>query len=139
MMKLTFKLILLFVLLTSTLTLHADDEEKTYQGVQYACTGVGDAKDEPKWGLYAAKLMFTTAGRAYVSYVQVVIKDSGGQKVFEADCDSPWLVMNLKPGTYQVTATALKKYTKTVTMTVGAGGKQTELAIRFPEIKGGVD
>ena len=114
---------------------HADDEEKTYNGIKYACTGVGDAKDDPKWGTYAAKLMFTTAGRAYVSFVEVKIKDGSGQEVLEADCDSPWLVLNLKPGTYHVTAVALKKYTKTATLTV-APGKQSSLAIRFPEISG---
>lgn len=116
----------------------ADDEEKTYSGIQYACTGVGDAKDDPKWGLYAVKLMFTTAGRAYVAYVQVSIKDSSGKEVFVADCDAPWLVINLFPGTYKITATALKKYTKTASLTVPGGGKQAELAIRFPEISGGM-
>ena len=114
----------------------ADDEEKTYNGVQYACTGVGDAKDDPKWGNYAVKLMFTTAGRAYVSYIQVKIQDSSGKEIFQADCDSPWLVINLLPGSYKVSATAVKKYTKNVTLNVAGTGKQTELAIRFPEISG---
>jgi len=132
-------LIALFVLvlgLAWSKPLRADDEEKTTQGIQYACTGVGDAKDDPKWGNYAVKLMFTTAGRAYVSYVNVSIQDSSGKAVFTADCDSPWLVINLQPGTYKVTATAIKKYTKTVSLTVSGGGKQNELAIRFPEISG---
>ncbi len=114
----------------------ADDEEKTLNGIQYACTGVGDAKDDLKWGNYAVKLMFTTGGRAYVSYVQVKIQDASGKEVFAADCDAPWLVINLLPGTYQVTAIALKKYTKTATLRVLGGGKQLELAIRFPEISG---
>jgi hypothetical protein len=117
---------------------HADDEEKTQNGIKYACTGVGDAKDDPKWANYAAKLMFTTGGRAYVSYVQVKIKDASGKVVLVTDCDAPWLVMNLQPGTYSVTATALKKYIKTVSFTVG-GGKQSSLAIRFPEITEGME
>jgi len=140
-MKTSFKAILCVGLLSMTWLgwskiLKADDEEKTYQGIQYACTGVGDAKDDPKWGQYAAKLMFTTAGRAYVSYEKVQIQDASGKEIFVADCDAPWLVINLLPGTYKVTATAVKKYTKSASLKVGSDGKQVELAIRFPEISG---
>jgi len=131
----SFLLVLTLILMSSRLA-HADDEEKTYNGVQYACTGVGDAKDDPKWGNYAVKLMFTTGGRAYVSYVQVKITDGAGKDVLVADCDAPWLVVNLLPGTYKVSATAIKKYTKTASLTVTGGAKQVELAIRFPEISG---
>lgn len=133
-----FKIVLLLIAMTfmSSSFAHADDEEKTYNGVQYACTGVGDAKDDPKWGNYAVKLMFTTGGRAYVSYVQVKITDGAGKEVLVADCDAPWLVVNLLPGSYKVSATAIKKYTKTASLTVAGGAKQVELAIRFPEISG---
>jgi hypothetical protein len=124
------------ILMSSLKLVGADDEEKTYNGVQYACTGVGDAKDDPKWGNYAVKLMFTTGGRAYVSYVEVQIQDASGKEIFRADCDAPWLVVNLLPGKYQVTATAVKKYTRRAALNVSGGGKQTELAIRFSEITG---
>jgi hypothetical protein len=130
---------LILILMVAAAPIHADDEEKLYNGIQFACTGVGDAKDDPKWGGYATKLMFTTGGRAYVSYVQVKIQDASGKEVFQADCDAPWLVINLLPGSYKVTATALKKYTKTANLTVAGGGKQSELAIRFPEISGSMN
>lgn len=113
----------------------AQDQELTYKDLKFACTGVAESKEDPRWGKYSTKLMFTTGGRAYVSYIQLSIKDAQGTLVFETECDAPWIVVDLKPGKYSLTATAVKKYTKTATLTVGAG-KQTELAIRFPEISG---
>ena len=127
-----------FLLLTGFGTASADspqDQELTYQALKYACTGVAESKEDPRWGKYSLKLMFTTGGRAYVSFIQVQIKDGAGNLVFEADCDAPWIVVDLKPGKYAVTATAIKKYTKNVSVNV-TGGKQTELAIRYPEISG---
>src|SRR5262249_24839348 len=111
------------------------DQELTYKDIKFACTGVAESKEDPRWTKYPVKLMFTTAGRAYVTYVQVTIKDAQGAEVFTAECDSPWLVVDLKPGKYSITAVALHKYSKTASITAG-GGKQAELAIRFPEITG---
>lgn len=111
----------------------AADEEKTYQGISYACTGVGESKEDPKWSGYPLKLMFTAGTRAYVSEVKVTIKDSGGSTVLQVDCDSPWLLARLKPGSYSVNAQADGGGTKTASVTVPASG-QNSLAIRFPEI-----
>ena len=111
------------------------DQELNYQGLKYACTGVAESKEDPRWTQYPAKLMFTTGGRAYVSFVQVKIEDAQGKVVLEVECDSPWLVAELKPGSYTVKATAERKYPKSAKLTVG-GGKPVELAIRFPEISG---
>ena len=127
-----------FSLILSAASLQAQvtqDQELTYKDTKFACTGIAESKEDPRWGKYSTKLMFTTGGRAYVSYIQLSIKDAQGNTVFETDCDAPWIVVDLKPGKYSISATALKKYTKNATINVG-GGKQTELAIRFPEISG---
>jgi hypothetical protein len=78
--------------------------------------------------------MFAGAGRAYVAYEKVEIKDASGKLVFEAECDGPWLVVQLKPGKYQVTATALKKYTQSASIQVKESG-QTKYVFRFSEVK----
>jgi len=109
------------------------DEEKTYQGITYACTGVGESKEDPKWNSYPLKLMFTAGSRAYVSSVKVAIRDSAGQTVLQVDCDSPWLLARLKPGSYSVSAQADGGASKNASVTVPASG-QNSLAIRFPEI-----
>lgn len=114
---------------------HADDEELLYKDIKYACTGVAESKEDPRWAQYPLKLMFTTGGRAYISYVEVKIVDENQKLVFEANCDAPWLVVGLKPGTYQAKVVALKQYTREVSLGISAG-KQLALAVRFPEISG---
>lgn len=131
-----FFAVLLFPLwISSSFAQVTQDQELTYKDLKFACTGVAESKEDPRWGKYSTKLMFTTGGRAYVSYIQLSIKDAQGTLVFETECDAPWIVVDLKPGKYSLSATAIKKYTKTATLNVGSG-KQSELAIRFPEISG---
>ena len=112
---------------------YSADEEKTYQGISYACTGVGESKDDPKWSSYPLKLMFTAGTRAYVSEVDVTIRDSAGSTVLQVNCDAPWLLARLKPGTYSVNAKADGGSTKSASVSVPGSG-QNSLAIRFPEV-----
>lgn len=114
----------------------AFDEEKIYQGITYACTGVGDSKDDPKWKAYPLKLMFTSGSRAYVSEVAVTVKDASGKTVLQVSCDGPWLLAKLSPGSYSVSAQADGGGTRSVHVSVGSSG-QSSLAIRFPEIPEG--
>src|SRR4030095_11854886 len=106
-MKMEFWIGLLIVasLFVSSSSFSAD-EEKTYQGISYACTGVGESKEDPKWKAYPLKLMFTAGTRAYVSEVAITIQDAAGSTVLQATCDAPWLVARLKPGAYSVAAQA---------------------------------
>ncbi len=132
----TILMLLGLLLLSSTVLAQvAQDQELSYQGTHYACTGVGESKEDPRWANYSTKLMFTTGGRAYVSFVQVKVEDAQGKVVLEVDCDAPWVVAQLPPGSYSIKATAERKYPKSAKIQVG-GGKQAELAIRFPEISG---
>lgn len=136
-MKKVFIIMVLFFGMCGNLAwgFSAGDEEKDYQGIKYACTGVGESKEDPRWKDYPLKLMFTTGGHAYVSYVDVKVMDSNGKMVFTADCDAPWLLIKLPKGKYEVVATALKKYQKQATVNVSGTG-QTIRAIRFEEISG---
>jgi hypothetical protein len=130
--------LLLGLLIIFTLLLPAPgraDEEKTFNGIKYACTGVGESKEDPRWEGYPLKLMFTGRGTAYVTYLEVEIQDPTGKQVFKADCDSPWLLVNLNPGNYQVTAKAHKKFTQEAKVSI-QHGKQTSQVIRFPQISG---
>lgn len=133
-MRFLYLALLSLPLLSTTLFAQApQDQELSFQGIKYACTGVAESKEDPRWTQYPVKLMFTTGGRAYVSFVQVKIEDPQGKVVLEVECDSPWLMADLKPGSYTVKVTADKKYPKSAKLQV-AGGKQVEQAIRFPEI-----
>lgn len=118
------------------------DPELFYEGqnagekIKYACTGVGEARQDTRWEAYPLKLTFTASGTAYISDVATKIKDEKGTLVFEAKCTTPWLVVDLKPGSYQVEALVVDKYTQQAKFQVKAG-VQTSQVIRFPEIKSG--
>jgi len=133
------KRLLFFTFLTASLLIlpsgrsYSDDVEKIYQGVPYACSGVGNSQDDPRWKTYPLKLMFTAAGKAYVANVGVSILDSRGNEVLRVTCDAPWLLARLGPGTYTVSAQAYGSTIKRTKVSVPASG-QNELAIRFPEI-----
>lgn len=111
------------------------DEDLYYEKTRYACTGVGESKEDPRWAAYPVKLMFTTGGTAYVAHVDVEIKNSAGKTLLQASCNAPWLVVDLPPGNYQMTATAVKKYLRTTRLKVEAG-KKTAAVVRFAEISG---
>jgi hypothetical protein len=132
-MKSFFLLLFIGIFLSFIPSLRAADEELTYQGIQYACTGVGESKEDPKWKTYPLKLMFTAGTKAYVADVSVTIQDSSGKIVLKVNCDSPWLLARLKSGNYSVTAQASGAGSKTVQVSVPSSG-QKEMVIRFSEI-----
>jgi hypothetical protein len=112
----------------------AADEEKTYQGVRYVCTGVGQERDDPRWSAFPAKVMLTTQSGAYVADGQITIEDAAGKRVLETTCDAPWLLAQLAPGRYQVTA-KVDRYIQKGTLIVPAKG-QAAVTLRFWEIAG---
>ncbi len=133
----TIKTFYIFLgLLFFPLSLKAADQEQQYKGVSFVCTGVGESKEDPKWKVYPLKLMFTGSGRAYVSEVKAEIKDASGQTVLKTECDGPWLLVKLKPGKYQIQASADGGGTKTSSVTVPEVG-QNELVMRFSSIPQG--
>lgn len=132
MKKVLFFLSLLLIVGNSYL--FADDAELTYENTQYACTGIAESKEDPRWKNYPLKLVFTGAGRAYVAEVSVILKNSSGEVTLQTTCDAPWLVVRTKPGKYSVTATAEGGGTKRTTVTIPSSG-QLERVISFPNIR----
>lgn len=114
-------------------TATADDEVMQQNGISYACTGVGEAKDDPRWSGFALKLAYAVQpDGALLSGVTARIRDGAGRLVLDVHCeDSPWLMAQLPPGRYSVTAIALGKYTQQARFGIG-GGRQSYVVIRFP-------
>ena len=112
----------------------AQDAEKSFQGIKYACTGIAESKEDPRWAAYPLKLIFAAADGDYASDVRVEIDNDAGNRVFEAYCEfEPWLMVDLAPGKYKVTATAKNGQSKSVTLSV-TGEKQAWRAFRFDKI-----
>jgi hypothetical protein len=121
--------------LSLSLPAAAADEEKVFNGIVYACAGVGlGSQDDPRWPGYPAKLVFAGGDGAYLSNVAVTIETGEGETLFEMVCDGPWLLVDLPPGKYRVAAVARNAYREEFTLTVG-GDKQVEHVVRFAELR----
>lgn len=108
------------------------DEVLTYDGVQYACTGIAEARSDPRWDRYPLKLVFAGSSGNYLAGVRVKVEDASGNVALRADCDAPWLVADLPAGRYDVTATAPGGFTETASVQV-TRGKQVETTLHYPE------
>jgi hypothetical protein len=114
-------------------TASADDEVMQQNGISYACTGIGESKDDPRWEGFALKLAYAVQpDGALLSGVSARIHDAAGHLVLDVHCeDSPWLMAQLPPGHYSVTAVALGKYVKQARFAI-SGTRQRYVVIRFP-------
>ena len=102
-------------------------------GVRYACTGIAESAQDPRWKSFPLKLVFATEPvGALLSGVRARIQAPGGGQVLAAHCpDSPWLMAGLAPGRYRVTASIEGRFVRSVSITIRAG-KQSYVVIRFP-------
>jgi hypothetical protein len=80
------------------------DQPVTIGGVETVCTGVGSAKDNPAWSAYPVKLVFANPAGENLAEVNLSVTQAGKPMV-ETQCDAPWVLMKLPPGTYDVAAT----------------------------------
>ena len=99
------------------------------------CTGVGSAKDDPKFAAYPIKLEFSNGGAQFVSNEHVKLMNNTGAMLTEFDCQGPWVLLQLPKGMYSVTATLpdATRGPKTVKVEPPATG-QKRIEIQFPSI-----
>lgn len=101
-------------------------------GVRYACTGIAESANDPRWTKFPLKLVFATEPvGALLSGVRARIEAAGGV-VLSVNCpDSPWLMAGLAPGRYRVTASVDGRFSRSVSIIIRPG-KQSYVVIRFP-------
>jgi hypothetical protein len=102
-------------------------------GVRYACAGIGKvSRDDPRWKTFSAKLVFAASNGDFLGDPNVTVTDGTGKQVFQAQCNGPWVLIDLAPGSYKVHATGQKgAYTKDFDLAVKSGA-QTAKTIRLP-------
>ena len=102
-------------------------------GIKYACAGVGKAsRNDARWPAFPVNLEFAAANGDFLGDPAVTITDASGKQVFQAQCNGPWVLIELPAGSYQVHATGQKgQYAKDFPLSVKAGG-QTKKTIRLP-------
>lgn len=83
--------------------LAVQDTPYNINGIETVCTGVGSAKDDPRWNAYPVKLVFANSAGEDLAAVHVTVTNAG-QTVMATDCDAPWVLIKAPAGSYDVTA-----------------------------------
>ena len=123
----------LSTLMLATGALAVQDQPVTINGTEVVCTGVGSAKDDPRWSAYPIKIVLATNGGANLANAHVSLAQ-GGKEIAGLDCDAPWILMHpASAGSYSATATLIggSGMSRTVNFTAPAKG-QKEVTITFP-------
>ena len=82
------------------------DTEATIGGVDVACTGIGQTKDQPRWLAYPVRVEFADAKANYLAGEVVTLSALKGAAILEVTCEGPWLLLKLPAGhSYRVDAT----------------------------------
>jgi hypothetical protein len=106
------------------------DMPTTVNGVEMVCTGVGSAKDDPRWSAYPIKVVLATAGGANLANAHVTLA-KGGKEMAALDCDAPWILFRPAPGNYTVTASLIGGSGQSHSAQVTAGSGQKEVTLLF--------
>jgi hypothetical protein len=112
--------------------LAVQDTPSTINGVETVCTGVGSAKDDPRWSAYPVKIVLATAGGANLANAHITLT-KGRQTVVETDCDAPWILFKAPAGSYTATATMIggSGQSHSAHFTTTGNGAQKEFTITF--------
>ena len=118
--------------LAATQALAVQDTPTSINGVDTVCTGVGSAKDDPRWKGYPVKIVLATAGGADLANAHITLS-KGGQQLVETDCDAPWILFKAPAGQYTATATLIggSGQSHSANVSTSGGGAQKEITISF--------
>jgi hypothetical protein len=101
------------------------DQETSVNGIQAACTGVGDQQENSaRWSAYPVKVVVSGTGHQFFAGETVSITKSGGEQVAQMTCNAPWVLMKLEPGAYHATVDLPGHPAKTVAFTAPSRGQR---------------
>jgi hypothetical protein len=102
-------------------------------GIRYACAGIGSvSRNDPRWATFPVKLVFAAADGSFLGDPAVTVSDATGKPIFQAQCDGPWVLIDLPAGSYKVHSTGERgQYSKDFDIAVKAGA-QTSKTVRLP-------
>lgn len=78
------------------------DRPATVNGIQVACTGIGqNNRDDPRWLAYPVRVEFSDHQNAYLGSGEITVR-AGGQPILSVRCNAPWVLLKLPAGDYTV-------------------------------------
>ena len=112
--------------------LAVQDTPATMNGVETVCTGVGSAKDDPRWSAYPVKVVLATAGGANLASAHITLTQAG-RTLVQTECDAPWILFKAPAGSYTATATLIggSGQSHSADFTTSGSGAQKEITITF--------
>ena len=118
----------------AALPLVALDSQTVIDGVEVACTGIGDSRNDPKWAAWPVRVEFSDAQHVYEAGAAVALVDAKGKTVLTAGCSGSWLLLKPSPGAYTVFARLLDSPAKprSAPFKTPARG-QLRVVIEFPD------
>jgi hypothetical protein len=109
-----------------------DDGVVTVGGVKAACTGVGlAARQDPRWKAFPVRIEAAAPGGDYLGEETISVAAGHGPPLLTVSCASPWVLLGLAPGAYEVTAWSGRRGPKTMTIHAPAHG-QARFVVDFP-------
>jgi hypothetical protein len=112
--------------------LAVQDTPTTINGIEMVCTGVGSAKDDPRWKAYPIKIVLATTGGANLANAHVSLS-KGNQEVAGLDCDAPWILFKPPAGNYTATASLIGSNNSAhASFSTSGQGTQKEVTLQFP-------
>jgi len=110
------------------------DTATTVDGIEVACTGIGQTRDDPRWTAYSVRIEFSDAKSEYLADASVSLTDSAGQPLLAVTCDGPWVLLKLKEGVYKVQASLTGSTAKPRSAAVKPPPKgQIRVVLQFPD------
>jgi hypothetical protein len=112
--------------------LAVQDTPTNINGVEAVCTGVGSAKDDPRWKDYPVKIVLATASGANLANAHISLV-RGNKEVAGLDCDAPWILFKPPAGSYTATASLIGGGNSAhASFTTAGQGAQKEVTLMFP-------
>jgi hypothetical protein len=110
------------------------DQGSEVAGVQVACTGMGETRQDSKWSAYPVRVEFSNTRAEYLTDAQIVLTNAKGRALFKVSCTAPWVLLKPPAGSYAVYGQLLESSAKprSAPFKVPAKG-QIRVVLEFPD------
>jgi hypothetical protein len=108
------------------------DQVANVGGVQVACTGIGQTKEDPQWQAYPVRVEFARADGDYLASEVLTVSGRGGPSLSVA-CEGPWVLLQLPAGSYRLEGQSTEPGVAPIVQTVSSPGHgQARVVMTFP-------
>jgi hypothetical protein len=113
------------------------DEPMRVDGIEAACTGIGDGEQhEARWRQYPLKIETVGGYGQWLGDEDVTFKGKG--RDVSVHCDGPWVLIDLPSGNYDATISVPDTSPRHLSVHVPSSG-QREVIVRFRDASDGAE